>query len=332
MFTKATKKRSRARVALCGVSGSGKTYTGLVFATTLANGNKVAVIDSEAGSASKYADLFEFDVCELSDYSPETYVKTIHAAEMAGYSAILIDSLSHAWMGKNGALALVDKAAERSKSGNSYMAWRDVTPLHNRLIDAMLQSPCHIVVTMRSKTEYVLEDNGKGQKVPRKIGMAPVQRDGMEYEFDVVGDMSLESNKLVVTKTRCPAIADEVVIRPTAEFAKKILDWVSDGVEAPEPEKPTFAPPTPKQTPEQAIAASRTPEELAALLNGWLAKVPVGKEPAKWQTRMEAAEAHQIKMIDAGTWTTASADPSQVVIMSIFNQLSTASQGEEAFR
>lgn len=334
MFTKATKKRSRARVALIGPSGSGKTYTGLIIASTLADGKPVAVVDSEAGSASKYADQYEFNVCELTDHSPESYIKAIEAAAQAGHGAILIDSMSHAWMGKNGALELVDKAAARSKSGNSFTAWRDVTPLHNRLIDTILQSPCHVVATLRTKTEYVIEEDARGKKTPRKIGMAPVQRDGMEYEFDIVGDMDLENNKLIVTKSRCPALAGEVVVRPDAAFAKKILDWVSDGVEAPEPPKPEFKQAAPKpaaKTPEQAIYAAQTPAALALLLNGWLSKNPVGSAVEKWQAYMDAADDHQSKMIESGKWTKESADESSVVIMSIFDQLKTASQGQEVF-
>src|SRR5579883_3228848 len=153
LFKPATKTKSKLRLALMGPSGSGKTYTALTVAKHL--GNKVAVIDSERGSASKCADVlqFDFDTCDLENHSPEVYIKCIKEAENAGYDVIVIDSLSHAWTGKDGALELVDKAAKRSQSGNSYTAWREVTPLHNSLIDAMLQSKCHIVATMRTKQE-----------------------------------------------------------------------------------------------------------------------------------------------------------------------------------
>lgn len=230
-FTKATKKQSKLRMALIGPSGSGKTYTALKVGTGL--GGKIAVIDTERGSASKYADLFEFDTLNLETFSPLTYVEAIKAADAAGYDVLVIDSLSHAWMGKEGALEQVDKAAKRSQSGNSYTAWRDVTPMHNALIDAMLQSRCHIIGTMRTKTEYVIEQNERGKSVPKKIGLAPVQRDGLEYEFDVVGDMDAENN-FVVSKTRCPALAGAVIQKPGQEVADTLKAWLSDGEPASE--------------------------------------------------------------------------------------------------
>ena len=232
MFEKATRKKSRLRLALCGAAGSGKTYTALTIAKEL--GERVAVLDTERGSASKYADRFSFDVVELSDYHPRHYVAVIEAAEAGGYDVLVIDSLTHAWSGKGGALELVDNAAARSKSRNSFAAWREVTPLHNELVDAILGSGVHIIVTMRSKTEYVLEDNGKGGKIPRKIGMAPVQRDGMEYEFDCVADMD-QSHTMVVTKSRIPEIADAVIKEPGAKFAKTVAKWVGVGDDTPPP-------------------------------------------------------------------------------------------------
>lgn len=222
-FTRATKTAAKLRLGLCGPAGSGKTYSALAIATHL--GDRIAVVDTEHGSASKYSDLFDFDVAELETFSPERYVEKIAEAENAGYDVLVIDGLSPAWSGKDGALELVDKAAARNR-GNSYVGWREVTPLHNGLIDAMLQADLHIIATMRSKTEYVLEDNGKGQKVPRKIGMAPVQRDGLEYEFDVVGDLDY-SHRLVVTKSRCAPLADAVVMKPGADFAGELKAWLA---------------------------------------------------------------------------------------------------------
>lgn len=230
-FAKATKTQSRLRLALIGPSGSGKTYTALTIAQYL--GQRVAVIDTERGSASKYADIFTFDVLNLETFSPLTYVEAIKAAEAAGYDVLVIDSLSHAWMGKDGALEQVDSSTKRSQSRNSYTAWREVTPMHNALIDAMLQSRCHIIGTMRTKTEYVIEEDERGKKVPRKVGMAPVQRDGLEYEFDVVGDMDLENNFLV-SKTRCPALAGKVFKKPGKPLADILHAWLSDG-ETPPP-------------------------------------------------------------------------------------------------
>ena len=223
-FQQATKKRAKGRLALIGPPGSGKTYSALTIAQYL--GKKIAVIDTEHGSASKYADIFDFDVVELDSFSPQIYAGKIHEAEAAGYDVLVIDSLSHAWAGRDGCLELVDKAAARSKSHNSFAAWREVTPHHNALVEAILSCRCHVFVTMRSKVEYVVEDDGRGRKVPRKVGMAPIQRDGLEYEFDVVGDMDQE-NTLIVTKSRCPKLTGAVVKKPGREFAEIFADWLS---------------------------------------------------------------------------------------------------------
>jgi energy-coupling factor transporter ATP-binding protein EcfA2 len=224
-FQKATKKEAKLRLALIGPSGSGKTYTALTLATHLVPNGKIAVIDTERGSASKYADLFNFDVQELETFHPKQYINAIAEAEAAGYDVLVIDSLSHAWMGRDGALELVDKAARRNGNGNSWAAWRDVTPLHNALVDAMLAASLHVIVTMRSKMEYVQDKDEKGKSVIRKIGLQPVQRDGLEYEFDVIGDMD-QDNTLIVSKTRCPSLVGAVISRPNADLATVLAQWL----------------------------------------------------------------------------------------------------------
>lgn len=244
-FTKASKKKARLRLALIGPPGSGKTFTALKVATEM--GGRIAVIDTERGSASKYAHLFTFDTHEPEDFGPLRYVEYIEAAEKAGYDHIIVDSLSHAWTGKGGALELVDNAAKRMKSSNSFMAWRDVTPQHNALVDAMLRCRAHLIVTVRVKVEWVVEDvNGK--KVPRKVGLAPVQREGLEYEFDVVGDM--DDSTMTVTKTRCETLNKAVVPEPGQKLAATLKAWLMDGVEPPPPVAPPPAPvasPSPPQ-------------------------------------------------------------------------------------
>lgn len=247
-FKKATKAQARLRLALIGPSGSGKTFSALSIAQHL--GGQVALVDTERGSASKYASDFSFDVLELDTFHPERYIEAIQAAEAAGYDVLILDSLSHAWIGKEGALELVDRAAARQaakrgrEAGNSFAAWREVTPLHNALVEAMVQSRLHLIVTMRAKTEYVMETNEKGKSVPRKVGLAPVQRDGLEYEFDVVADLDLDHN-LLVSKTRCRALDNAVIARPGKQVADMLKAWLSDGA-APE-QMPDEAPaPQPK--------------------------------------------------------------------------------------
>ena len=241
-FQKATKQKAKLRLALVGPSGSGKTYSALAIATELVGpSGRVAVIDTEHGAASKYAGRFSFDVLELESFSPSTYVDALKAAADAGYDAVVIDSLSHAWMGKDGALEQVDKAAKRA-NGNGFAAWRDVTPQHNALVEGMISTPMHVIATMRAKTEYVMEKDSRGKSVPRKIGLAPVQRDGLEYEFDLYADITLD-HEMIVGKTRCEALDRAVVANPGANVAKVLLAWLSDGVDAPKA-APRFSAPT----------------------------------------------------------------------------------------
>lgn len=230
-FVKATKTKAKARVALIGPSGSGKTYTALKIASGL--GNNIAVIDTEHGSASKYADKFDFNTLELDQFSPELYIQAIQAAESAGFDVLIIDSLSHEWSGKGGALEMVDTVAKKIKSHNSFMAWGEVTPLHNQLIDTIVGCKCHIIATMRSKTEYVIE-SVNGKNIPRKIGMAAVQRDGMEYEYDIVGELDLDHN-LVITKTRFDDLDGQVIQKPGEDLGHLVKTWLSDGDDMPPP-------------------------------------------------------------------------------------------------
>lgn len=243
MFKKATRKKVRARIALDGPAGSGKTFTALRAAYSFPgrNGNppRVAVINTESGAIEKYLGLapdgvpWEFDICDLTDYSPTSYTSAIMAAGREGYDVVLIDSLSHAWAGEGGALDLKDKKAADNR-GNSFTAWKDITPMHNRMVEAILRSPCHLIVTMRTKMEYVVEDeiNERGQKksVVRKVGMNPIQRSGMEYEFDIVGDLD-HTHTLTISKTRCPEVDGALIVKPGADFFAKIVSWVNEGMD-----------------------------------------------------------------------------------------------------
>lgn len=227
MFRKATKAQAKARIALVGPSGSGKTYTALTLAKHL--GGRVAVIDTEHGSASKYAgEVADFDTCELDTFAPRNYIEAIRFAEREGYEVIVIDSLTHAWSGEGGVLDIVDQTAAASRSKNSFSAWKEATPEHRKLVEAIVGSRCHVIATMRVKTEWVIEQNEKGRNEPRKIGLAPEQRAGLEYEFDVVGD--LDNATLFVTKSRCAALAGQRVRHPGKDFAETIRNWLTDGV------------------------------------------------------------------------------------------------------
>src|SRR5277367_323880 len=245
-FRRAVKLGAKLRLALCGPSGSGKTYTLLKLATEL--GGPVALIDTEHGSASKYADVFEFDVLELDSYDPLRLIELIDAASAHRYRVLCIDSLSHFWVGKDGELDKVDRAARRMQTPNSFAAWKQVTPIHNALIDKIISAPLHILVSMRSKTEWILDrDDRTGKTVPRKVGLAPVMRDGIEYEFDVCGEMD-QDNTLQVTKSRCSKLSSGVFPKPGKELADVLKEWLgSDAVSDQERQPPRDAPVTPAE-------------------------------------------------------------------------------------
>lgn len=238
MFKRAERKKAKLRLAILGPSGAGKTYSAIKIAMGL--GGRIAMIDSERGSGELYAHLCDYDVCGLGPpFTPEKYIDAIHEAERAGYAVIIIDSLSHAWSGTGGLLEDVDK---RKGQGNDFAAWRTVTPRHNALVDAMLSSPCHIIGTMRTKQEHVLVDevrNGKTVKVPKKVGLQPVQRDGLEYEFTVVLDVDLERHMASASKDRT-SLFDGQFFTPSEETGKALVAWLDAGVDV--PDVPTHAP------------------------------------------------------------------------------------------
>jgi DNA polymerase III delta prime subunit len=256
-FQKAKKTQKKLRLCLCGPSGSGKTFSALAVARGL--GARIALVDTEHGSASLYADRWDYDVLALEPpYTPARYIEAIRAAESAGYDVLIIDSLSHAWVGEGGVLDMADKAKASEK--NSFAAWRNVTPQHNKLVDAILGADLHLIVTLRTKTEYVIEEDDRGRKVPRKVGMAPVQRDGMEYEFDLVADLSVEKHVAKASKDRT-SIFDGTAEVPSEEWGKRLSAWLTSGAPAPVQPKPA---PTPDPEEEIKIAEKRHAAQRAA--------------------------------------------------------------------
>lgn len=233
-FRPATKEQTKARVALHGLSGSGKTWTSLALARGL--GEPFAVIDTERGAASKYVGVngLKFDVLQMSKYDPRDLVRALAAAAQAGYPVVVIDSLTHYWKGTEGTLDQVDKAKSRY-GGNSFGGWKEGTPIQNDMVDALLSYPGHVIATMRSHTEWVLEKNERGYTEPVAKGTRPEQRKGIEYEFDVVGQMDI-ANTLTVIKSRCPALHERVMPKPDgAAIAKELLAWLNEGAEPIDP-------------------------------------------------------------------------------------------------
>jgi hypothetical protein len=243
-FQPATRDSVPVKVALVGPSGSGKTYTALRIARGVAGDGRIALIDTEHGSASLYADEFNFDTSVMPPpYKPSIFAAGIAAAAEAGYSVLVIDGISPAWNGPGGVMEIVDQNA---KGGNNWSGWAKGTPEHQKLIQGILAAPIHLICTMRSKTEWVLGEKNK----PEKIGLAAVQREGMDYEFSVVGELDLD-HRMHVTKSRLRGVeVGEYVEKPTEDLGRLLVS-ASQG-------SPRSAPPStgkaqqPKPTPGSA--------------------------------------------------------------------------------
>lgn len=225
-FKKAVLEQAKVRIAFWGPSGAGKTRTALEIATGL--GQKIAVIDTEHGRSRQYADRYNFDVIELETFHPDQYIQAIQAAEDEGYEVLIIDSLTHAWAGDGGLLEVHADIVRRNAIKNEFSAWNEVTPIHRRLIEAMVRSSLHVIATMRSKTEYAMEVNEQGKTVIRKVGLGPDQRKNLEYEFDVVGYIDPD-HTLTIEKDSSDLLQDQVIKLPTAELGHRLAAWFSRG-------------------------------------------------------------------------------------------------------
>ena len=222
-FSKAVKSQQRLRLAIDGISGSGKTYTALAIATGM--GESIAVIDSEHKSSELYADRFTFDVMGLESFQVEDYMAALDMAASAGYGTLIIDSTSHAW---DALVERVERIAGQKYSGNTFRAWGEGTPLQRQLIEKLLSYPGHLIVTCRSKTEYSVERNDKGTTTIKKVGTAAVQRQGFEYEFTMA--MTMDSNHVgLVTKDRTGKFQDAFISKPGIDFGKQLIAWLHEG-------------------------------------------------------------------------------------------------------
>ncbi len=227
LIRKAERKKAKLRLGISGASGSGKTWSALEIATGM--GGKIGMIDTEAGRGELYGDDFNYDVIRLdAPYSTERYIEAIRAFEKAGYDIIIIDSLSHAWVGEGGILASVDQAGGKTFSNG----WKAATPRHNAMVEAIVTSPLHIIVTMRVKTEYVVELNDRGKAEPRKVGLSPVQRDGLEYEFTLFMDIN-QDHVVHVTKDNTK-LFDQQYVKPSQDMGKQLIQWLNSGIDAQE--------------------------------------------------------------------------------------------------
>lgn len=228
---KAQRRAAKIRLGLASPSGGGKTYSALLIAKGLAGSwDKVAIIDTENGSADLYSHLGDFNVLQLTaPYHPEKYIDAIRECEQAGMEVIIIDSITHEWSGVGGCLELQQIATERQRIKNTYTAWKEVTPRHQKFIDAVLQSNCHIITTVRSKTDY-LQVEHEGKKSIQKVGMAQVTRDGFEYELTV--SLELDVNHYAVTsKDRTCLFEGKPSFIPSEETGKMLKEWCESGID-----------------------------------------------------------------------------------------------------
>lgn len=228
---KAERKKAKLRLGISAPSGAGKTYSSLLIAHGITGDwSKVGLIDTENGSGDLYAHLGDYSVIPIeAPFTPEKYIQAIKLFEDNGFEVVIIDSLSHAWAGEGGILDIQAAITAASRSGNSYTAWREVTPKHNALVNTILQSKCHIIATMRAKTEYVQEKNEQGKTEIKKVGLAPIQRDGMEYEFTVMLDLGL--NHIASASKDRTSLFDGQYFKPGEDTGRKLLEWLETGVD-----------------------------------------------------------------------------------------------------
>lgn len=220
---KATRKKAKIRLGLSAVSGGGKTYSAILIAKGLCGDlSKVAIIDTENNSADLYAHLGDYNVLQLTaPFTPERYIEAIKACEKAGMEVIVIDSIAHEWEGKGGCLEIVEGL------GGKYQDWAKVTPRHNAFIQAMLQSPSHIITTVRRKQDYEMVKDGNKMKV-EKAGLKEITREGWEYELTV--NLQLNQHHLAAaSKDRTGLFMDKPEFIPTEKTGELIAAWCDQG-------------------------------------------------------------------------------------------------------
>lgn len=226
---KAERKKVFLRLNLSAPSGAGKTYSALLMAHGMTNDwSKIAVIDTENGSASLYSHLGDFNVLDLvPPFSPERYIEAIETCVQAGMEVIIIDSSSHEWSGPGGCLEMNDKLASAKYKGNTWSAWSETTPRHDAFVNKVLHTPAHVITCTRSKTETVM---GEDRKV-KKVGMKDIQRDGWEYELTVSLSIDRDTHMATASKDRTGMFinADPFVV--TADTGRMIKNWCDSGVE-----------------------------------------------------------------------------------------------------
>lgn len=226
---KATRQKAKLRIGMNGPSGSGKTYSSLLLAKGIVGDlSKVAIIDTENGSADLYSQLGEFNVIRLeAPYNPERYIEAINACIAAGMELIIIDSTSHEWEGKGGCLEINELIAKTKYKGNTWSAWSETTPRHQRFIEAIVSSPVHMITSTRSKTDTVMTEDKK----VKKLGMKEIQREGFEYELTINFSIDREGHFASVSKDRTGMFIDKDPFVITEETGVELKNWAELGID-----------------------------------------------------------------------------------------------------
>lgn len=239
MFETVTRQKSKLRMGLVGTSGSGKTLGALYIAYGItADWSKIALIDTEHERGRFYANRTDLEIPTgtflyqslTAPYSPEKYIAYVQeaAAAVGPDGVIIVDSFSHAWDNEGGVLDIKNEIAKTQKNGNSFSAWDEAGKVQNNLINAILSVNAHTIVTMRAKMAYAMETDDRGKTRPVKIGLAPVQRENAEYEFDIVINISRD-HTAVTSKDTTFLDAFSGIITP--EIGKQLHEWLDNGVE-----------------------------------------------------------------------------------------------------
>lgn len=238
MLRKAQRKQAKLRVGVSAPSGSGKTYSSLLIARGMASAwDKVALIDTEAGSGELYSDLGEYNVRQLAaPYSPERYIEAIKECEEAGMEVIIIDSVSHEWEGKGGCLEINESIAQSKFRGNTWSAWSETTPRHQKFLEAIITSKCHVITCARTKIDTVMTDDKK----VKKVGTKEIQREGFEYELTLNFNLDRDTHKAIASKDRTNLFEGKDPFVITTKTGETLLEWAESGaVVVPEPEPVT---------------------------------------------------------------------------------------------
>jgi len=232
LLRKATRQKAKIRLGLSAVSGGGKTYSAILIAKGLCGDlTKVAIIDTENGSADLYCHLGDYNVLQLGPpFSPEKYIEAIKACEKAGMEVIIIDSITHEWDGKGGCLEIIDQLTQASQSKNSYTQWAKITPRHQAFIDAILQSPCHMITTVRRKQDYEMTKGNDGKLKVEKAGLKEITREGFEYELTVNLELD-HGHHATASKDRTGLFMGKPEFRPSEETGKMIIEWCESGAD-----------------------------------------------------------------------------------------------------